>query len=73
MTTRVGNMPELVKPGENGMFIDRSVPSLVRALATLRDNRALLLSMKRRARERVLEWCWKRQAERFAHMIGEVL
>jgi hypothetical protein len=41
VTTRVGNMPELIGDGENGFFVERDVADIADKLRRLRDDPAL--------------------------------
>jgi glycosyltransferase involved in cell wall biosynthesis len=74
VTTPVGNMPELIRDGENGFFIDRNVASLAEKLARLRADPQLRERLGKAARATVVEsWDWRRQAARYGAMFGEVL
>lgn len=64
ITTRVGNMPELIVEGHNGMFVERSVASITEALNTMKTADIALLS--KNARESVVNgWTWKEQTKRY--------
>ena len=66
VTTRVGNMPELIKDGYNGIFIERDVDSIPGAIKRLRDNRELANLMGRRNREEILkDWSWEKQVRNY--------
>lgn len=75
VTTPVGNMPELIRDGENGFFIERSAGSLAAKLALLRDDPALRRRMGEAARASIVPWDWTRQAlayrAMFRHALGE--
>lgn len=74
VTTRVGNMPELLRHGENGLFVERSVESIAAALATLRDDPALRARLGRAARATVeAAWDWRQAAGAYAAMLRTVL
>jgi glycosyltransferase involved in cell wall biosynthesis len=71
VTTRVGNMPELVHHGENGLFVERTVESIAAALAVLRDDPPLRARLGRAARAKVeAAWDWRRQAVRYGTLFG---
>ena len=66
VTTRVGNMPELIRDGENGFFVERDVADIAEKLRRLRDDPGLRDRLGRAARATVVEsWDWRRQAARY--------
>ena len=73
LSTRVGNMPELIKGGVNGYFIERDVADIKSRLEYMRDNRDLLLSFSKEILKSVTEWDWKIQSEKYRNMFNEVL
>jgi glycosyltransferase involved in cell wall biosynthesis len=73
VTTRVGNMPELVREGENGLFFDGTAEALADKLTLLRDTPSLVSCMAGRIRETIREWDWGVQAENYAHMFDALL
>ncbi len=71
VTTPVGNMPELVRDGETGFLVSRTVEAVETALQELgrRDWRA----MGRQARDAVLNgWTWPQQARRYEAMFRDL-
>jgi glycosyltransferase involved in cell wall biosynthesis/SAM-dependent methyltransferase len=74
VTTAVGNMPELIAHGENGYLLPRSADAFAVALARLRDDERLRLTMGTAIRRRIeAEWDWSRRAEGFAAMFDAAL
>lgn len=73
LTTPVGNMPELIRDGENGLFVTRDVDDIAAKLRRLRDDPELRERMGRAARATVEAWDWRRQASRYAEMFEAVL
>jgi glycosyltransferase involved in cell wall biosynthesis len=73
ISTPVGNMPELIRPGENGFLIDRSVETLSSRLAQLRDDSALLQQMRHNIRQDILAWDWKIRAHAYGNMLSDSL
>jgi len=73
VTTRVGNMPELVRDGDNGLFFDGTAEGLANKLALLRDTPSLRSRMAARMIETIREWDWGVQAENYAHMFTSLL
>jgi glycosyltransferase involved in cell wall biosynthesis len=73
VTTPVGNMPELIREGENGLFVSRSVDGIAAAFRRLRDDPALRVRMGRAARASVAAWDWCHQAPRYTEMFRAVL
>lgn len=62
ISTRVGGVPELVEEGVNGVFVERSVESLVRAINKLKDCPDLQRYMAQQARERaVSQFDWEQR------------
>ena len=73
VTTRVGNMPELIRDGENGFFVERDVADIAAKLARLRDDPGLRDRLGRAARATVVEsWDWRRQAACYDEMFRAV-
>jgi glycosyltransferase involved in cell wall biosynthesis len=73
VTTRVGNMPELIRDGENGFFVERNVADIATKLEWLRDGSGLRDHLGRAARAAVVEsWDWRRQAGRYGTMLRAV-
>src|SRR5712692_6697863 len=58
LTTRVGNMPELVRHGVNGFFIEHNREDLTDKLRTLRDSPALRLALSKQVHEAIQSWDW---------------
>lgn len=73
VTTPVGNMPELIRDGENGYFYDGTVQGLAEKLTLLRDSPSLTTQLGARIRESIAEWDWRIQAEHYARMFDEML
>lgn len=71
LTTPVGNMPELIRDGENGFFIERTVASLAAKLALLRDDPARCGRMGEAARASIVPWDWTFQARAYDAMFRE--
>jgi glycosyltransferase involved in cell wall biosynthesis len=74
ITTRVGNMPELIRDGENGFFVERDIADIAEKLGRLRDDPELRDRLGRAARAAIVEsWDWQRQAARYDAMLRAVL
>ena len=73
LTTAVGNMPELIRDGENGLFVIRDVDDIAAKLRRLRDDPELRERMGCAARAAVEAWDWRHQAPRYAEMFRAVL
>lgn len=65
VTTRVGNMPELIKPGINGYFIERDIADIQRVLAILRDDKDHRRQLGQAIRDSALDWDWSLLAENY--------
>ena len=73
VTTAVGNMPELVRDGENGYLVPRDPDAFASRLARLRDDTALRRRLGEAARAAVLAWDWRHQARRYRTLFRAVL
>ncbi len=74
ITTCVGNMPELIRDGENGFFVERNVADIAEKLCLLRDDLGLRTRLGQAAHASVVEaWDWRRQAARYDAMFQAVL
>jgi glycosyltransferase involved in cell wall biosynthesis len=73
VTTRVGCMPELVRDGVNGLFVDRQVSDIASKLALLRDDRVRRAELGRNMLASIREWDWKRMAENYRQMFHSIL
>ena len=73
LTTRVGNMPELIEDGKNGFFIERDVNDIKNKLILLRDNPALRLKMSVEILKSIQEWDWSKQAENYKKIFDTVM
>lgn len=68
VTTRVGNMPELVRDGENGFFVEpteESVVARLRSLRTLEEETFMALSRTIRSDVK-RDWSWATAGGRYA-------
>ena len=72
LTTPVGNMPELIRDDENGLFVTRDIDDIAAKLRRLRDDPQLRERMGRAARAAVEAWDWRQQAPRYAEMFEAV-
>jgi len=78
ISTRIGFPAEVIHHGENGLFVDRSVDSIVNAILHLYDNRGLLERMGRNIRRDIEEqWgyearskLWDRVFEESVHRVS---
>jgi len=55
VSTRVGNMPELIKDGVNGYLVDRNAKSIANAVCAVIDQRH---DMIRGMQDEISSWCW---------------
>lgn len=73
LTTRVGNMPELVRDGINGFFVGRDIQNIADKLSLLRDDIALRTSMGQRIRQDIQSWDWSIRAQAYREMFEVAL
>jgi len=73
VTTRVGNMPELIQHGVNGLFVERDVADIAATITLLRDNPNLRVRLSQSMLTSITSWDWKHQAENYRRMFEAVL
>jgi glycosyltransferase involved in cell wall biosynthesis len=73
VTTRVGNMPELISDGINGFLVERTVDDFANKLTLLKKDLRLREEMGRAARTHIAGWDWKVQANNYRKMFAQVL
>ena len=73
VTTRVGNMPELVRHGVNGLFVERNVPSIATGITQLQENPPLRAALSRNMLASIQDWDWRRQAANYRSMFETIL
>ena len=72
ISTRVGNMLELIRDGYNGFFIERSVESIVAAIEKMRHSDLAAMSLNAR---RSIEngWSWQDKAINYTNMFRKLI
>ena len=74
VTTAVGNMPELIRDGENGFLLPRTALAFQKALSVLRLDARLRARMGKEARASIeRDWNWASRADAFARMFDAAL
>lgn len=75
VSNRIGNMPEFIDHGRNGLLIERTVEGLTAAFGQLQSMPLAEIDAMGEAARRTVEagWTWKRQAENYARMWSECL
>lgn len=73
LTARVGAMPELVRHGLNGLFIEHDVEDIASKLRLLRDNPDLRGLMAQQIRKDIQAWDWSIRAEPYRRMFEHTL
>lgn len=73
VTTRVGNMPELIQNGINGLFIERDISDIANKLTQLRDNPQLRAELSKNMLSSIRAWDWKHQAKNYRDMFQTIL
>jgi len=64
ITTRVGNMPEIIINGKNGIFVDKNVDSFGAAISEFAEKSSdERFAMREMARQLILPWDWDNKAE----------
>ncbi len=72
ISTRVGNMVELIRDGYNGFLIDRTAEALAEAIEKLRASD--LSALRRNARDSILNgWTWRQQVKKYEHAFDQLL
>ena len=68
ISTPVGNMPELLRNGQNGLLVERDVESLAEAMRRLQGES--LAPWRRAARQSILDgWTWPQKVRRYEDML----
>lgn len=70
LTTFVGNMPEIIKPGINGYFIERSLTSIQELIDSLDNNRAKLIKMGEAIHSDIQDWDWRFMINNYLKMLN---
>lgn len=66
ISTKVGIAPDLIINNKNGVFIDRTLDSIIKAVTLLRDNPDLRRNMAINARQVIEDsWIWDIQAQQY--------
>jgi glycosyltransferase involved in cell wall biosynthesis len=73
VTTRVGNMPELIQHGSNGLFVERDISDIANKLTQLRDSSRLRAELGQSMLASIRNWDWKHQAENYRNMFETIL
>lgn len=73
LTTCVGNMPELVRHGINGFFVERDVDDIARNLRTLRDDINLRTAMASQIQNDIQAWDWSLRSRAYRQMFEEMV
>lgn len=67
ISTRVGNMPEIIRDGYNGYLVERSIEDIAAAIEKIKA--ADLPAMAKNARLSILNgWTWKQQVKKYEYM-----
>jgi len=70
VSTRVGNMPELVTNGENGYLVDRNVQILFTyCLLAIQNKRKLSIDMDRK----IIDWTWRNRSQQFYNLFIDLM
>ena len=73
ITTRVGNMPELIKDGVNGFFVDCNAKSIIRKLNNLNVSSEKYKEMSYRITQKIKkDWTWEKSCILFEKMFREI-
>lgn len=74
ISPRTGSPAEVIRHGENGLFVDRSVDSIARAIVYLYDHRDLVRYMAKNIRRDIVEqWGYKVRAKMWDRVFEESL
>lgn len=71
ISTRVGNMPEIIVDGYNGYLVERNVAAIAEAIEKLKH--ADLVQLSQNARQSILNgWTWKQQTAKYEVMFRTI-
>lgn len=68
ITTNVGNMPELIRHGFNGYFVQRNIEDLTKTLNLIQGNEPHRLQLGKNARASIEAWDWRLQSNDYHKM-----
>lgn len=68
LSTRVGNMPEVIQEGKNGMFLECNIDNIARVLSGLPQlDESVYKNMSNNIRETIVkDWTWEKACSRFS-------
>lgn len=70
VTTAVGNMPELIRDGQNGFLVSRNVHAIAAKLAEIRDHQTRFAFVRRQMVKDIDAWDWSIQAQAYRRMFA---
>ena len=70
VSTRVGNMPELIRSGENGILVDRDLGQLAKHMLTACERHQELAAVMLRD---IRAWDWRPVAARYFDLFGDLI
>lgn len=70
VSTKVGNMPELIKDGENGYLCDTNIDSLLDGILKAKDN---LHYLENNMQNSIQSWDWKIKSKQFYNFFTKVI
>ncbi len=74
VSNRIGNMPEFIVDGVNGIFVERDAQSMAEALRGLAANVDRAVTMGQNARATVEQgWTWKHQSQNYVELWNAAL
>jgi glycosyltransferase involved in cell wall biosynthesis len=73
VTTRVGNMPELIEHCVNGFFVEPDVSDIADKITQLRNDPLLRIRLSQNMLATIETWDWKYQAGNYRNMFEAVL
>ncbi|PWB77045.1 MAG: lipopolysaccharide biosynthesis protein [Candidatus Methylomirabilota bacterium] len=73
VTTRVGNMIDLIESKVNGLFVEPTISDIASQITLLRDEPQLRTILRRNILRSIQAWTWKRQAENYRQMFDAML
>ena len=72
LTTKVGNMPELIIDGFNGMFFDGSPTDLKIKIEHLKNNHPILYALSENMNTEILHWDWSVKSQTYLKMLKQL-
>jgi glycosyltransferase involved in cell wall biosynthesis len=73
VATRVGSLPDLIRHGVNGLFVEHNVDDMAARLVQLRDSPGLRARLSHEMQRSIRSWSWRVLTKNYEKMFRSVL